>query len=147
MLKIVCSLFVLVTVGLAQSSPDGSFSVHHYKDTNFSLNPAQMRDAESLYQRVCSIVEHDFRDGTGKLHPQFTVLVGAERNEVLGNTVHGKTGQNHDEIRLKKWDPVLFAQGVVVLAFDQLLTEDLIRHLTARAVHQTNATVDVARLK
>ena len=41
----------------------------------------------------------------------------------------------------------MFAQGVVVLAFQQLLTRDAINQLSNRAVRYSNATVDVARLK
>jgi hypothetical protein len=147
MLKVMFSLLVLASVGLAQTSSDGSFSVHHSKDPKFSLSPSQMREAENLYQSVCAVVQHDYHESIGKLRPQFKVIIGTERNEVLGNTVHGKAVQSIDEIRMKKWDPVIFAQGVVVLAFDQLLTDDTIRQLTARAVRYSNATVDVARLK
>jgi len=147
MLKIMFSLLVLASVGLAQSSSDGSFSVHHSKHRDFSLSPAQMREAENLYQSVCTIVEREFHNGTVKLHPQFTVVIGTDRNEVLGKTVQRRAVPTYDEIRLKKWDPVIFAQGVVVLAFDQLLTEDGIKQLTARAVRYSDATVDVAGLK
>ena len=64
--------------------------------------------------------------------------IGAERNEV--HVMHSE----HDEIWMKKWDPMVFAKGVVVLAVSQSLTRDLIEQLGARAVRYSNATVDVS---
>jgi len=48
---------------------------------------------------------------------------------------------------MKKWDPAMFAEGVVVLAFDWILTGDTITELGKRAVRSSNASVDVAGLK
>jgi hypothetical protein len=137
MLKVMFTLLVLASAGLAQSSSDGSFSVHHSKHANFSLSPVQMREAESVYQSACAVVQHDFHRVAGELHPHFTVIVGADDNEVHGNA----------EIRMKKWNPLLFAEGVVVLAYYQVLTADVIKQLGNRAVLYSNATTDVAGLK
>jgi len=134
MLRIMFTILVLVSTSLAQSSSDGSFSVDHSTHANFSLGPAQMREAESLYRSACAVVERDFHRGAGELHPHFTVVIGAENNEVKGDA----------EIRLKKWNPVVFAEGVVVLAFHQILTVDVIKQLSNRAIRYSNATVDVA---
>jgi len=148
MLRVMFTLLVLVSAGLTQTSSDGSFSVRHSKDPNFSLSPAQMREAESLYQSARATVQHDFHTGAGELHPHFTVIIGTDINRVLesaavvNGVVNGK-----NEIWLKKWDPVLFAEGVVVLAFRELLTDDVIKQLGDRAVRLSSATVDVAGLK
>ncbi len=48
MVKAIFTLLVLASAGLAQSSSDGPLSVHHSTYANFSLTPAQMRQAESL---------------------------------------------------------------------------------------------------
>ncbi len=143
MLKVVFTLLVLASVGLAQSSSDGSFSVRHAKHANFSLNPAQMREAESLYKSACAVVQHDFQSDAGELHPHFMVIIGANNNEVH---VRPAT-KGEDEIWLKKWDPPQFAKGVVVLAFDKLLTADFINRLGNRAIRYSSATVDVAGMK
>ncbi|HWY60104.1 MAG TPA: hypothetical protein VNZ03_36915 [Terriglobales bacterium] len=137
MLKLMFTLFLLASAALAQSSSDGSFSVQHSKHANFSLSPAQMRDAESLYQSACAVVQHDFHSSAGGLHPHFTVIIGAD-----SNAVHGK-----GEIWMKKWNSLLFAQGVVVLAYYEALTADVITQLGNRAVRYSNASVDVADLK
>jgi hypothetical protein len=154
MLKVMFTLLVLASASMAQTSSDGSFSVHHSKHADFSLSPAQMREAEKLYQSACLVVNRDIRIGGGGLRPHFKVIIGTDRNEVHGSD-HSAVG-NADrieahrgaEIWMTKWDPNVFAQGVVVIAFlDEVLTPDLITQLGSRAVRYSNATVDVARLK
>jgi hypothetical protein len=137
MLKSTFTLLILVSAAMAQSSSDGSFSVHHSKHAKFSLSRAQMLEAESLYQSACVVVQQDFRVSTGVVHPRFTVVIGAETNEV----------HNMEEIRMKKWNPSMFAEGVVILAYHEELTADKIKQLGNRAVRYSNATVDVAGLK
>jgi hypothetical protein len=73
---------------------------------------------------------------------RFTVVIGAERDEVLAR----RTTQD-DELWMKKWDPNVFAQGVVLLAVEQSLTPDVVRLLSRRAVRYSNATVDVSGLQ
>ncbi len=143
MLRVMLAVFVLVSAGLAQSSSDGSFSVHHSKDAKFTLSKSQMHDAESLYQSACAAVRQNFHSTT-ELHPHFTVVIGADRNEVHSGGMKVDGGL---EIWMTKWNPTTFAQGVVVLAFQQLLTRDAITQLGDRAIRSTNATVDVAELK
>jgi hypothetical protein len=142
MAKIIFTLLVLASASLAQSSSDGSFSVRHAKHANFSLSGTQMHEAEILYQNTCETVRHDFHSAD-ELRPHFTVVIGTDRNEV--HAVHLlHIGQ---EIWLKKWDPVAFAQAVVVLAFDEMLTREVVTQLSKRAVVYSNSTVDVSRAK
>jgi len=101
-----------------------------------------MREAESLYQSACAVVQHDFH--SDELHLHFTVVIGTERNEAYAQ--HSVAHAGH-EIRMKKWDPTVFAEGIVVIAFDELLTPDMIMQLGNRAVRYSNATIDVAGLK
>lgn len=141
MSKLLAVLFILSSLGLAQSSSDGSFSVHHLNTVNPSLRPAQMLEAESVYHSACRVVQREFHKGASEPCPHFTVLVGAERNEL-----HSRRTED-GQIWMKKWDPIVFAQGVVVLTFDQMLTRDVIVKLGNRALQQSNAAVDVAGLK
>jgi hypothetical protein len=146
MLKVMLTLLILASIGLAQSSPDRSFSVHHSKQANFSLSAAQMRKAESLYKSACAVVLHDFHNNIGELHPRFTVLIGADRDEVQGLMVQSNKVRGDAELWMKKWSPTVFAQGVVVLAFDELLTADVINQLGSRAVRYSDATVNVTQV-
>ena len=141
MFKAMFVLLVLSSAGSAQSSSDGSFSVHHFTNANYSLKPAQMREAENIYHSACATVELDFHRAGSELHPRFTVVVGAEADQVHSRRIQA------GEIWMKKWDPTMFAQGVVVLAFDEMLTRDVILQLTNRALRQSNATVNVAGLE
>lgn len=137
MLKLMVTFLIVLSTAMAQSSSDGSFSVHHSKHANFSLSRAQMREAESLYHSACVVVDQDFHSSPGPVHPHFTVVIGAETNEV----------HNMEEIRMRKWNPTIFAEGVVILAYQQELTADKVKQLGNRAVRYSNATVDVAALK
>jgi hypothetical protein len=132
---LICVSLFCIPACLAQTSSDGFFSVRHLKKPSFTLNTAQMREAEKLYQSACQVVQRDFHGGD--LHPRFTVMLGAERNAVYGQ----------DQIWLKQWNPVMFTQGVVVLAFDQVLTGDVTKQLAKRAFEQVNASVDVRDLR
>jgi hypothetical protein len=136
MLKAIVTVTLLVASGLGQSSSGNFFVVRHIKKSDFSLSPTQMREAEKLYVSTCAVVQRDF-PGSGELRPRFTVLIGTDRDEV-----HGLT-----EIRLRQWNPGLFAQGVVILAFDQVLTSDVIRQMAKRGMQYANAVVDVHDLK
>ena len=138
MSRVMFTLLVLVSAGLAQTAADGSFSVRHATDASYSLNPAQMRQAERLYQSACAVVRREFHSGSVELRPHFTVVIGTERNEV-----HSRRTEP-GEIWMKKWDPTTFTQGSVVLAFDRILTHDVIVQLGNWVVQQNNATVDVA---
>ena len=51
------------------------------------------------------------------------------------------------EIRLRKWDKYKFAQGVVILALDDLMPEDKKLSLSKLAVLEADSTVDVRLLK
>jgi hypothetical protein len=136
MLKALVTTFLMVSLCIAQSSSDGSFSVRHITKPGVALTPAQMHEAEKLYRNACAVVKRDFH-GRKELRPQFAVILGAEQDEV-----HGRS-----EIWLRKWNPAMFTQGVVVVAFDQVLTADMVKQLAIRAVQYSDATVDVAEIK
>jgi hypothetical protein len=133
MLRILLALLILTSAVLAQSSSDGSFSVRDITHANPVLNPAQLREAESIYQNACAVVEHDFHSSNLK-HPHVDVIVGADRD-----LVHGRT-----EMWMTKWDRDKFAQGIVLLL---LLNTNVIEQLSSRAVRYSNATVNVSTMK
>lgn len=63
----------------------------------------------------------------------FTLVLGANENSVDMNT---------REVRLKKWDKYLYAEGVLRLSFDQMLSSESKMRLARRAVAESEATVD-----
>jgi hypothetical protein len=136
MLKTIAALLFLASTCIAQSSADGFFVVRNIKKSSTRLTPAQLREAEKLYRSACAVVQRDFH-GNAELRPRFTVLLGTDQN-----AVHGRT-----EIWLKQWSQTMFTEGVVVLAFDQVLTGDAIKQLGKQAAARVTAIVDIAELK
>jgi hypothetical protein len=82
------------------------------------------------------IVEQEFH--TGSLSPPtFTLVLGSDRDEVSIDL---------REVKLKKWNPELFAQAVVQLSFEELMTFTERSHLAQRALRWTQSvtTVDMS---
>lgn len=92
-------------------------------------------EADKLYLAACSSVERDW-GGDRVLRPKVTVVLGAVRNEA---------SLQDREIRLATWDPYLFAQGVVVFAFQDLLSAEQVA-IAKRAVNRVKSTVEVKAL-
>jgi hypothetical protein len=93
-------------------------------------------DAEKIYVSACSAVERKFRIGR-PLRPQLTLVIGADENTAYWDA---------REIRLRKWDPYMFAQGVVIFAFEDLLPDREKMAVAKRAITWADSTVDAKRL-
>lgn len=93
-------------------------------------------DAAKIYLSACSAVQREF-SGRQPLHPAIRVVLGAEANNVE---------LSKHELRLVKWDPYLFAQGVVIFAFEDLMPAEARITITKRAVSWADATVEVGQL-
>jgi hypothetical protein len=93
-------------------------------------------EAEKVYLSACSVVREEFVVERPIL-PRVKLVLGAKKNVVLWA---------QREIWLTRWDRYLFAQGVVMLAFDDLLTRDRKIAMTKRAVNWADATVEIERL-
>ena len=66
-----------------------------------------------------------------------TLVIGADEDRAYWGT---------REIRLTKWDPYLFAQGVVIFAFEDLLPDGERMAVAKRAVTWADSTVDAKNL-
>jgi hypothetical protein len=90
-------------------------------------------DAQKIYLSACSAVQREF--GTNRLpRPQVTLVIGGDSN---------KADWDHREIHLTKWDPYLFAEGVVIFAFEELLPTEQRRQVAKRAVTWADSTVEI----
>lgn len=94
-------------------------------------------EAQKIYLSACSVVQREF-GRTLPLAPQVTLVLGADKNEVW---FAGR------EIRLTKWNPNAFAQGVVVLAFEDLLPSQQRLAIATRAVNWADSTVAVEQFR
>jgi hypothetical protein len=94
-------------------------------------------EAQKIYFSACSAVQRDFGSNRS-VAPTATLVLGADKNEVWF--------QGH-EIRLTKWDRYVFAEGVVWLAFVDLMTSQQRLAIAKQAVNWVDATVDVEQLR
>jgi len=125
--KFAISVLALAGVGLAQ---DG-LSIDNRHKERLSIS-----EAEKIYSSACSVVEREF-DIKHSLHPQVRLVLGADKNEIW---FAGR------EIRLIKWNPYAFAQGVVWLAFEDLMPSQQRLTIAKRAVTLADSTVEIERL-
>jgi hypothetical protein len=93
-------------------------------------------EAQKIYLSACSVVQREFRRNR-PLAPQITLVLGADKNEVWF------TGR---EIRLTNWNRYAFAQGVVWLAFEDLMPSQQKLAIATRAVNWADSTVAVEEL-
>jgi hypothetical protein len=94
-------------------------------------------EAKTIYLAACRVVEQEFAR-TDPIRPRLKLLIGSETDRVYFPK---------REIQLKKWDKYKFAQGVVMLAADALLSQDKKISLTKLAVSEAESTVDIRDLK
>lgn len=89
-------------------------------------------EVDKLYLSACSQVQREF--GTRPIRPQFTLVLGADKDQA---------DLDRREIRLIKWNPDLFAQGVVIFAFEDLMPLDQRMAAARRAVNWAGSTVEI----
>lgn len=90
-------------------------------------------NAESIYLSACLAVEREF-GVTRSIRPRVTLVLGASEDKAYWGP---------REIRLTKWNPNYFAQGVVMFAFEDLLPDGERLAVAKRAVTWANSTVNV----
>lgn len=93
-------------------------------------------EVDTVYLSACTAVQREFGDSI-VLRPPVALVLGADTNAV---DFDKKT------ILLKRWDHSLFAEGVVVLAFEDLLTPQRRMMITNRAVNLAQATVNIGEI-
>jgi hypothetical protein len=99
-------------------------------------NQVRQADANKIYSSACLAVEREFRI-IDPIRPEVTLILGAHENRAYTES---------KEIRLIDWDPELFAQGVVVIAFRELLPESKRKSVAKRADTWASSVVDARTL-
>ena len=117
-----------------ESTPEEGGLVAIHGPQSQSISYAQ---AEAIYRSACKVIEQEF-SRTEPVRPRLTLILGASTNNV--NYVK-------HEVQLTKWNKYEFAQGVVLLAADELLPLEKRLLLTKLAVLQSESTVDISELK
>ena len=94
-------------------------------------------EAQKIYLSACYVVQREF-GGALPLAFRVTLVLGADKNEVWFA---------RREVRLTKWNRDAFAQGVVWLAFEDLMPVQQRQAIATRAVKWADSTVEVEQLK
>jgi len=93
-------------------------------------------EVDKIYLSACAAVQREF-GGDHAVRPRVALVLGSDKNAVNFKA---------REVALVKWDRDLFAQGVVLLAFEDLMTVERRLRIAKRAVNWTDATVEVAQM-
>ena len=125
MMKLAMLVVALASLCCAQ---EGTVKVS--SEGNQKWSPSEVN---GVYLSACTAVQREFDDRI-VLRPTIALVLGADKNAV-----------NYDKktILLKSWDRSLFAEGVVILAFENLLTPERRITITNHAVNLARATVSV----
>jgi hypothetical protein len=103
---------------------------------NRSKEKVPEAEVQKLYASACAVVRQEFHDEHLD-NPVVTLVIGADKDEML---------LEKREIRLVKWNPYFFTQGVVMQAFQDLLPVQRRLIMTTRAVKQADSIVAVQQL-
>ena len=118
--------------GDSPSANGGLFTIHNPQNQTVPYAKAQ-----TIYLSACRVVEQEY-SRIEPLRPRLTLLLGAAEDRVY---------YPNREIQLKKWDEYKFAQGVVILAVNDIFPEDKKHSLSNLALLEAESTVDVSELK
>ena len=128
MLKLVMLVSAFASIARAQ---EGTVNVYSGGKQKWSAS-----EVNRVYVSACTAVEREFGDRKLR-HPNIKLVLGAGQNAV---DFDKKT------VLLRRWDQSLFAEGVVILAFEGILTPERRMIITNRAVSLAQATVNVSEL-
>ena len=128
MLKLGMLVLAMASLGCAQ---EGIVNVNSEGKQKWSPS-----EVNRVYLSACTAVEREFGNRM-LLRPNIALVLGADKNVV---DFDKKT------ILLKRWDRGVFAEGVVRLAFEGLLTPERRMMITNRAVNLAQATINVREL-
>jgi hypothetical protein len=122
--KFTISFLALATAWLAQK---GLTIDNTHKEKVF------VPGVEKIYFSPCSVVRKEFDVKRAKL-PRVKLVLGTSENRVLFD---------ERDIWLARRDRYLFAEGIVMLAVDDLLTGGGRTAMTQRAVNRADSTVEI----
>ena len=129
-------LFAISLPALAQA-PE-LFEVSNPKHVHFDA-----QEAMRSYLQAVSEVETEYHV-LEHLTPKFSLVLGVDKNAIVWPNY--KTSQGA-EIRLTRWDPRIFRQGVIALSINELLRPENVTRLELHIERVEQALVDVRDLR
>lgn len=94
-------------------------------------------EINNVYLSSCAAVQREFGSTNTPVRPKITLVLGATTNSL---------DFDNGTVFLAKWEPDLFAQGVVMLAFEALMPPERRMAIARRALTLAGAAVDVTQL-
>ena len=122
-------LAYIATITALPCLAQDSFSLRNVKQQKWPE-----AEARRIYQFASQAVQREFRAAAKPFRPHFTLVLGADKDQMDINT---------NELRLVKWNKEFFAEGVVLFSFEQMLPADKKYQLTHRALSEAEATVNL----
>lgn len=130
-----CMFLVAGICSMAQT-PNQNPSNLPFEVSNPQNKKWQPAEARRIYNSACQLLARTVRpDKPPELHPQFTLVLGAENDEFVRDGAHV-------EVHLKTWQPEIFAQAVVAIAVRELLQGDELQKVAHQSVLLANSTID-----
>jgi len=100
-----------------------------------------MEEAGRIYMSACALVARTVRpERPPHLHPAFVLVLGAQNDGTLRTATTA-------EIHLKTWNPVRFAEAVVIMASRDVVNNDAVTSLTRETLVAAESSVSVSELK
>jgi len=130
-----CTVKVAVVVGLLTTfcySQESFVTVNSKGKQKWSA-----AEINNVYLSSCAAVQREFGPGNTPVRPRITLVLGATANSL---------DFDNGTVYLAKWEPDLFAQGVVMLAFEALMPPERRMAITRRALTLAGAAIDVTQL-
>ena len=130
-------LFVAISIPALAQAPE-LFEVSNPKHVHFDA-----QEAVKSYLQAVSEVETEYHL-LQHVTPKFVLVLGVDQNCIVW--ANGKMSQA-SEIRLKRWDPRIFRQGVITLSINELMRPENVIRLEQRIERIEQASVDVRNLQ
>ena len=114
------------------------FEVSNLKHVQFDS-----QEAVKSYLQAVSEVETEYHL-VQPVTPKFALVLGVDQNCIIWD--RGKMSQG-SEIRLKRWEPRIFRQGVIALSINELMRPENVIRLEQHIERVEQAVVDVRKLQ
>ena len=124
---------ILFTVGMSHICCAQQF----FEVQNAKQQQWPQEEAEQIYLVATRTVQREFRLSS-PVRPRFTLILGANENAA---------DLAKDELKLAQWDKAFFAEGVVLMTLDQMVTPEAKKDLARHALSEAEASVSIAKLR
>ena len=127
-------MVMLLTVGVCQVCSAQEL----FKVQNATQQKWPQEEANQIFLVATRTVQREFRLPSPVVKPRLTLILGADENAA---------DVAKRELKLTTWDKYFFAEGVVLMSLDQIVTPEAKKALALRALTEAEVSVSVAKLR